>query len=90
MQPANRGELNWNYAILVRSRDRRSDCSRRFAAPVTAQLRSLVLFASARLTAPENHGARIALCLNTRCRTESFAFFTVCLGVNQKEDYKST
>src|SRR5215469_12609304 len=33
---------------------------------------------------PEDHGARIALCLNARYRTESFAFFTVRLGVNQK------
>src|SRR6516162_2681675 len=33
---------------------------------------------------PENHGARIALCLNTRYRTESFAFFTVRVGVTQK------
>ena len=33
---------------------------------------------------PENHGARIALCLNARYRTESFAFFTVRVGVTQK------
>jgi len=49
-----------------------------------AQLRSVVLFAAARLTSPENHGARIELCLNARYRTESFAFFTVRVGVNQK------
>ena len=33
---------------------------------------------------PENHGAHIALCLNERYRTESFVFFTVRAGVNQK------
>src|SRR5215471_17344269 len=33
---------------------------------------------------PENHGARIALCRNARCWTESFAFFTVRVGVNHK------
>ena len=45
----------------------------------------MVLFASARLTAPENHGARIALCLNARYRTESFVFFTFRVGMNQKK-----
>jgi len=48
-----------------------------------APLRSVFLLASAQLTAPENHSARIALCLNTRRRTESFAFFTFTFRVRE-------
>jgi len=33
---------------------------------------------------PDNHGARMALCLNARYLTESFAFFMVRVEVNQK------
>src|SRR5262249_39790354 len=33
---------------------------------------------------PENHAERIELCLNTRYRTKSFAFFRVRVEVNKK------